>query len=196
MYLLQFLSRVDTVRTSDIVVWFCRLSFKFTNAARLISLAGRWLTAMIAIALLWGAMLRVADVRIHYMCTCIRSPKPVGMHIYEGGSKIFRIDAVKILKLTIRPIGRHNPRSSSLPRVDTVSSIFGTLPRSPFLSECQALCDSAWISSVVSNRRPFSFIFIFGNRKKPQGAKSGGYGGLGMTAILYFFRNCWARMEA
>jgi hypothetical protein len=27
------------------------------------------------------------------------------------------------------------------------------------------LCDSAWISSVVSNRRPYSFNFIFGNRK-------------------------------
>jgi hypothetical protein len=35
------------------------------------------------------------------------------------------------------------------------------------------LCDSAWISSVVSNWRPFSFNFIFGNRKKSQGARSG-----------------------
>jgi hypothetical protein len=31
----------------------------------------------------------------------------------------------------------------------------------------------AWISSMVSNRRPFSFNSIFGNRKKSQGAKSG-----------------------
>jgi hypothetical protein len=38
------------------------------------------------------------------------------------------------------------------------------------------LCDSAWISSTVSNRRPFSFNFMFGNRKKSQGAKSGEYG--------------------
>jgi hypothetical protein len=61
---------------------------------------------------------------------------------YEGVSKIFRTDAVKIIKLTIRPIGRHHPRSSSFPHVDTgpsVSSIFGTLSGSPFLSECQAL---------------------------------------------------------
>ena len=69
-------------------------------------------------------------------------------------SKNFRTD-VKIVKLTLRPIGRRHPRSSSLPHVDTgptASSIFGTLPGGPFLSECQALCDSACISSVVSNR--------------------------------------------
>jgi hypothetical protein len=57
--------------------------------------------------------------------------------IYEGVSKIFLTDAVKIIKLTTRPIGRHHPRSSSLPHVETgptVSCIFGTLPGSPFLS--------------------------------------------------------------
>jgi len=48
---------------------------------------------------------------------------------------------------------------------------------------------------MVSNRHPFSFNFIFGNRKKSQGAKSGEYGGWGMTAILLFVRNCWMRME-
>jgi hypothetical protein len=36
---------------------------------------------------------------------------------------------------------------------------------------------------MVSNRRPFSFNFIFGNRKKSQGAKSREYGGWWMTAI-------------
>ena len=95
---------------------------------------------------------------------------------YEVVTKIFRTDAVKILKLTIRPIGRRHPRSSSLPRVDTgptVSSIFGTLPGSPFLLVSSSLCDSACISSMLSNRRPFSFNFIFGNRKKSQGANSG-----------------------
>jgi hypothetical protein len=39
--------------------------------------------------------------------------------LYEGVSKICRTDAVNIIKLTIRPIGRLRPRSSSLPRVDT-----------------------------------------------------------------------------
>jgi hypothetical protein len=48
-------------------------------------------------------------------------------HTYEGVSRIFRTDSVKIIKLTVRPIGRHHPRSSSLPHVDTdptISSIF------------------------------------------------------------------------
>jgi hypothetical protein len=60
----------------------------------------------------------------------------------EGKSKIFRTNAVKIIKLTITPIGRHHPRSSSLPHVDTgptVSSIFGTLSGSPFLSVSNTL---------------------------------------------------------
>jgi hypothetical protein len=45
------------------------------------------------------------------------------------------------------------------------------------------LCDSTWISTVVPNRCLFSFNFIFGNRKKSLGAKSGEYGGWWMTAI-------------
>jgi len=113
-------------------------------------------------------------------------------------SKIFQTDAVKIVNLTIRPIGRHHPSRSSLPHVDaapTVSSISGMLLKSPFLSECQTLCDSVCISSLISNRRPFTFSFIFGNTKKSQGGKSGEYGGWGMTAILIFTRNYWVRME-
>jgi hypothetical protein len=60
--------------------------------------------------------------------------------VYKVVYKIFETDAVKIVKLTIRPIGHRHPRSSSVPHVDTgpVSSIFGMLPGSPFLSECQA----------------------------------------------------------
>jgi hypothetical protein len=72
---------------------------------------------------------------------CVYQVLPT-VHRYEGVSKIFWTDAVKIIKLTIRPIGRHYPQSSSLPHVDTgptVSSIFGMLPGSPFLSDCQAL---------------------------------------------------------
>ena len=117
-------------------------------------------------------------------------------NIYKVVSKIFRTDAVKIVKLTIRPIGRHQPRSSSLLHIDTsptFSSISGMLPGSPLLSECQALCDSAWIYSMVSNQRPLSFNFSFGNRKKSQGAKTGEYGGWGITTILFFARNWWVR---
>jgi hypothetical protein len=36
---------------------------------------------------------------------------------YEGVSKIFQTDAVKTIKLAIMSIGRHHPRSSSLPQV-------------------------------------------------------------------------------
>jgi hypothetical protein len=38
---------------------------------------------------------------------------------------------------------------------------------------------------MASNRRPFSFNFIFGNRKKSQGAKSEEYGGWGMAAVFF-----------
>jgi hypothetical protein len=109
------------------------------------------------------------------------------MSLYVVVFKIFQTEAVKIIKLTIRPIACHHPRSSSLPHVDTgstFSSISGMLPGSSFLSRVSnTLCYSAWISSMVSNWRPFSFNFIFGNRKKSQGAKSGEYSGWGMTAI-------------
>ena len=119
--------------------------------------------------------------------------------LYEVVTKIFRTDPVKIVELTIRPIGRRHPRSSSLPHVatgPTVSSIFETLPGTPFLSDCQALSAiRPFISSMVSNRRPFSFYFIFGNRKKSRGAKSGEYGGWGMTAILFFAINWWVKTE-
>jgi hypothetical protein len=119
--------------------------------------------------------------------------------IYEGVSKIFRTDAVKTIKLIIRPIGRNHPRISSLPHVDTgptVSYIFVTLPGSSFLSECQALSairpgSPQWYQTGVLS----AFSFIFGNRKKSEGAKSGEYSGWGMTAIFCFARNCWVRTD-
>ena len=108
---------------------------------------------------------------------------------YEVVSKIFWTDAVKIVKLTMRPIGRSHPRGSSLPHVDTGPTFSSILERfvEVFFSirVSSTLCDSACISLMVSNRRPFIFNFIFGNRKKSQGAKSGEYGGWGTTAILF-----------
>jgi hypothetical protein len=106
-------------------------------------------------------------------------------------SKIFWTDVVKIIKLTIRAIGGHHLRSSTLRYVDTgptVSFIFGTFPVSPFLSVLSTVCYSVWISSVVTNRHLFCFNFIFGNRKKSLGVKSGKCGGWGMTNVLYFAR--------
>jgi hypothetical protein len=38
---------------------------------------------------------------------------------------------------------------------------------------------------MVSNRRPFSFNFVFGNSKKSQGAKSGKYGGWGWQTFCF-----------
>jgi hypothetical protein len=105
----------------------------------------------------------------------------------SGVSKIFRTDAVKTIKLTIRPIGSHYPRSRSLPHVDTgptVSSSFGTLPGSPFLSVSSTLCDSVWISSMLWNRRPFSFSFILEIGRSQD------------DRHLFFAWNCWARTEA
>jgi hypothetical protein len=77
---------------------------------------------------------------------------------YEVLSKIFRTDAVKIIKLTVRLIGRHHPRSSSLPTGPTFS-IFGTLPGCPFLSECQAL--SAIRPDLLNGIKPASFQLQF-----------------------------------
>jgi hypothetical protein len=68
---------------------------------------------------------------------------------HRKSSQIFRTDAVKIIKLNRSLIGRHHPRSSALPHTDTgpsISSIFGTLPGSPFLS----------VSSSLSAIRPGS----------------------------------------
>src|SRR5215468_2242371 len=119
--------------------------------------------------------------------------------MYESVSKIFRTDAVKIIKLTIRPISRHHPRSSSLPHVDTgltISSVFGSLPGSPFLSECQALSairpgSPQWYQTGVLSAS-VSFLEIGRSHRVPnQGNTVLG----GTTAILYFARNCWVRTE-
>jgi hypothetical protein len=50
------------------------------------------------------------------------------------------------------------------------------------------LCESAWICSLVSNRRLFSFSFIFGNRKKSQGDKSGEGGVVGDDSHFVFLQ--------
>jgi hypothetical protein len=106
---------------------------------------------------------------------------------YGGVSKIFRKDAVKTIKLTIRPIGRHHPRSSSLSHVDTgplVSSIFRTLRGSSFLPECQALSairsgSPQWYQTGFLST---SILFLEIGRSH-KGAKSGEYGGWQLTTI-------------
>jgi hypothetical protein len=49
-------------------------------------------------------------------------------------------------------------------------------------------CDSVYITSTVSKWQPFSFIFNQGNRKKLLVAKSGKYGGWGMTVTLFLVK--------
>ena len=101
--------------------------------------------------------------------------------MYEVVSKIFQTDAVKIVKLTIRLISFCHPRSSSLLHVDTgptVFSIFGTLPGSPFLSECQALSAilpvSQWYQTGVLSTS-VSFLERGRSHRVPnQGNKVGG----------------------
>jgi hypothetical protein len=55
------------------------------------------------------------------------------MHSYEVVYKIFQTDAVKIIKLPIRPTGRCHHTCP------TISSIFGMLPGGPLLSVSHAL---------------------------------------------------------
>ena len=101
--------------------------------------------------------------------------------MYKVVSKIFRTEAVKIVKLTIRSISRRHPRSSFLPHVDTgptVSSIFGMLPGSSFLSEGQALsaiCPvSQWYQTGVISAS-VSFLEIGRSHRVPnQGSTAGG----------------------
>jgi hypothetical protein len=118
---------------------------------------------------------------------------------YEGLYKLLQTVAVKIIKPTIRPISHHHHQSSSLLHADTgptISAIFGTLPGSPFLSECQALPriwsgSPHWYQTSILS----ASISLFGNRTKSQGVTSGQYGGWGMPVILSFARNCWVRTE-
>jgi hypothetical protein len=119
----------------------------------------------------------------------------------RGLSKIFRTEDVKVIKLTIRPIGRHHPRSSSLPHVDmvsNVSSIFETFPGGPFMLVCQALSEFRFASPQRYQTGVLSTSISFletGRGHRSQGANSGEYGGWGMTAILSFTKNFWVGTE-
>jgi hypothetical protein len=113
----------------------------------------------------------------------------------QGIYKIIRTDAVKLIKLTIRPIGRHHPRNSSLPHVHTGPTVSSILERFLEVLFRHSVKHSLRFDPDLLNGRPLSFNFIFGNRKKSQGAKLGEYGGWGMTANFYFARNCWVRTE-
>jgi hypothetical protein len=109
-------------------------------------------------------MVHAANFVCYYFC----------LLAYVVVSKILRTDTVKIIKLTIRPIGHHHPRSSSLPHLyigPTISSIFGTLPGSLFMSECQELFairpgSPQWYQTGVLSA-PISFLEIGRSHRLP-----------------------------
>jgi hypothetical protein len=77
-------------------------------------------------------------------------------------------------------------------------------PSPPFLERflevlfCQSVKHCLWLGLDLLNvikLESFQLQFHFWNWKKSQSDKSGEYGGWGMTAILYFTRNCWVRTE-
>jgi hypothetical protein len=100
-------------------------------------------------------------------------------------------------KTTIRLIGHHHPRHSSLPHVHTsltVSSIFGTLSVTPFLSQCQALSairpgSPQWYKIGILSES-ILFLEIGRNHRIPNQRST--VGGV-MTAIFYFSINRWVR---
>ena len=51
--------------------------------------------------------------------------------------------------------------------------------------------DFAFISFIVEKRCPLSVYLSLGNRKKSQGARSGEWGGCGITMVSFFAKNCW-----
>jgi len=82
----------------------------------------------------------------------------------------------KTIKLTIRSIGCRHPRSTSLPHVDNgpLSPLFLERILEVFsVKVSSTLFVSAWMSLMVSNRRPFSLNFILRNKKKSLGTTWG-----------------------
>jgi hypothetical protein len=118
--------------------------------------------------------------------------------MYEGVSNIFWTDVVKVIKLTIRPVGRHHLRSSFLPHVDTgptVSSIFGSFLEVLFCQDCQALSailpgSAQWYQTGILSAS-ISFLEIGRTYRVPNWE----YSGWGVTAILSSTRNCWLRKK-
>jgi hypothetical protein len=111
---------------------------------------------------------------------CLAPFKQYSLYIRES-IQIIPDWCCKIIKLTVRPISCHHPRSSSLPHVDagpTISSTYGMLPGSPFLSECQVLSaiqsGSQWYKTGVLSAS-ISFLEIGGSHRVPnQGSTVGG----------------------
>jgi len=115
----------------------------------------------------------------------------------EGWSKIFLTDAVKNHKTYHKTYRSPSPSKQFPPacrhRSHRLPHFWKAFWKSFSVRVSSTFCVSAWISSMVSNRHPFSFNFILRNRKKSQGAKSGDYGGWRIRTILFYARNWWVR---
>ena len=114
--------------------------------------------------------------------------------MYKGVSKSSRRVLVKRSLLTLYVKFLHHLQSTPLLHEysgPSLSAMLGSIPGSPFLELCQVPA-AIPIESVqcVSNRRPFIRSFSLGKRKKPQGVRSGEYGGWGITVMLFLAKNC------
>ena len=111
---------------------------------------------------------------------------------YEDVSKSSRTVPVKRSLLTLEGKFLHHLHSTSLLHEYSGPSVSAMLGKHPWKSlfgiVSSTLYDSSWISSMVSNLRPFIRSFSLGKRKKSQGARS--YGGWGTTVMLFLAKNC------
>jgi hypothetical protein len=102
--------------------------------------------------------------------------------IYEEVSKIFRIDAVKTIQFTIRPIGRHHPWRSSLPSPPFLERFLEVL-------FCQSVKHSLRFGLDLFNCiKPASFQlqFYFFKQKKVTGCQIRGVRWVGVKNHLVF----------
>jgi hypothetical protein len=84
-------------------------------------------------------------------------------------STTFRTNAVKIIKLTIRPIGRHHPRSSFLPPVDTGPTVSPFLERFLEVLFCQSVKHSLRFGlDLLNGIKPASFQLQFQDWKQEE----------------------------
>ena len=113
--------------------------------------------------------------------------------MYKGVSKSCRTVLVKRSLFTLDVKFLHRLQSTPFCTNTAVPAFLPCLEVSlevPFWNFSSTRCDSSWISSVVSNLRPFIRSFSLGRGKSHQGARSGDYGRWGITVMLFLAKNC------
>ena len=113
--------------------------------------------------------------------------------LYEGVSKSSRTVLVKRSLLTLDVKFLHHLQSTLLHEYSgpSVSAMLGSIPGSPFLELCQVptaipleSLQWCWIFD------PSSEASAWGRGKSHRGARSGEYGGWGITVMLFLAKNC------